>query len=98
MKKDVLTVSVVKFDDNYSVTKIVHQDEEILSRGAFRDKSLKVYSNQSPSWEYGTLYLRGIKKSDDEKPFVILTSEVGLLFDLVWEINEKYGKGGQVIE
>lgn len=90
MKKEVLVLEYKEVFDMVAC-RIVHQDEKILKRYKFSDKSLDVYSVSNPSFQSGKLYIRGEYRSHDDSVFLVRKVDAEVIKQKVKAINEKYG-------
>lgn len=91
MRKDVL---VLEYQEVFGevVVRIVHQDEEVLKRGEFKDEDIKVSSTSVPDFDDGELFIRGVTRKYDNRVFVVSKEEAEIIKERVKTINEKYGR------
>lgn len=91
-KETVLEIEFQPVFDKWA-WRIIKQNEEILKRGYFLDKDIKVESTFRP--EFGTkkekLYIRGIDELNDISINICTIEEKALIEEKVKAINEKYG-------
>ena len=89
------TVLEIEFQPVFDIWawRISKQDEDILPRGIFEDKNLKVATDYKPEYkkEINYLYVKGVFSEHDNDIDICSTEEKALLEEKVKAINEKYG-------
>lgn len=91
-KETVLEIEFQPVFDKWA-WKVTKQDEEILKRGYFLDKDIKVESTFRPEFvtKKEKLYIRGIDELNDISINICTIEEKALIEEKVKAINEKYG-------
>nr|DAS18445.1 MAG TPA: hypothetical protein [Caudoviricetes sp.] len=92
VKETVLEIEFQPVFDKWA-WRISKQDEDILPRGIFEDKNLKVATDYKPEYkkEINYLYVKGVFSEHDNDIDICSTEEKALLEEKVKAINEKYG-------
>jgi hypothetical protein F3_00887 len=92
VKETVLEIEFQPVFDKWA-WRISKQDEDILPRGIFEDKNLKVATDYKPEYkkEINYLYVKGVFFEHDNDIDICSTEEKALLEEKVKAINEKYG-------
>ena len=92
VKETVLEIDFQPVFDKWA-WRISKQDEDILPRGIFEDKNLKVATDYKPEYkkEINYLYVKGVFSEHDNDIDICSTEEKALLEEKVKAINEKYG-------
>ena len=91
-KENVLEIEFQKVFDKVAI-RIKYQNFEVLKRGKFEDKEIKVESYWAPEYvkNTDTLYIQGIKNSKDNKIFLVDKEDLKKILEIVNKINEEYG-------
>lgn len=71
--------------------RIAYQNEDVLLRGDFIDRSIGVRSSYSPEFNSLMLHIRGIDKKDDNWSELVSKEKAEEIKEKVRKINEKYG-------
>jgi len=92
VKETVLEIEFQPVFDKWA-WRISKQDEDILPRGIFEDKNLKVATDYKPEYkkEINYLYVKGVFSEHNNDIDICSTEEKALLEEKVKAINEKYG-------
>ncbi|WP_314347077.1 hypothetical protein [Fusobacterium massiliense] len=88
----VLEIEAQEVFDKVAI-RIKYQNFEVLKRGEFEDREIKVLSYNAPEYikHNNKLYIQGKDKSKDNKIFLVDKEDIKKVLEIVNKINEKYG-------
>ena len=91
-KEKVLEIEYQEVFDKVAI-RIKYQNFEVLKRGEFEDREIKVKSAWAPQYVIydDKLYIRGKETDEDNAIFFVDKKKLEKILEKVNEINEKYG-------
>ena len=91
-KEKVLEIETQEVFDKVAI-RIKYQNFEVLKRGEFEDREIKVKSAWAPQYVIydDKLYIRGKETDEDNAIFFVDKKKLEKILEKVNEINEKYG-------
>lgn len=91
-KEKVLEIEYQEVFDKVAV-RIKYQNFEVLKRGKFYDKEIRVESAWEPEYDkYGNkFYIQGKEEEKDSKILLVDKEDLKEILEIVDKINEKYG-------